>query len=99
MVVKELVESQGEKHNMSFRDKFKKKTIGIFEIKDIMDKRAFPSVALEDYAWIRFSDISSNLDEMVNEFPRIPDERSSGIEVHDFIIDIKIWYDKEWMKK
>ena len=79
---------------MNIKDKLKQKTIGIFKIKDLMDKRAFPSVALEDYAWIRFSDISSNLDEMVNEFPRIPDGRSSDIEIQDFITDIRIWKKK-----
>ena len=98
MVPEEHVKHQGVRLNMNIKEKLKQKAIGIFKIQDIMNKRAYLSVALEDYAWIRFSDISSNLDEMRNEFPKIPDDTSSDIIVQDFFIDLRIW-EKKWIKK
>jgi hypothetical protein len=46
----------------------------------------------------QISDIRRLYHQMIDEFPKIPDDMSSDIIVQDFITDVKIWHDK-WIKK
>jgi hypothetical protein len=57
-------------------------------------------LSTEDFDKILYSirEIRKLYHQMIDEFPRIPEDTSSSIIVQDFISDLKAWKEK-WIKK